>query len=206
MSTTGPESEPRFLPPEGDDLWNSIRTPLLISIAAVVLIGGYATWSFLDRQKREQEAAALHASGTTAEIRRQVVERFPGSSRAAVALLDLAGEARNAADFAGAMDYYSRFVTDFPKHPARPGAELAVASCLEAQGKKEEALAAYERLIQARPAHPYAGAAALGAARIHKDLGRTSAARQVLNDFISQNTRSAFLDEARALLNQLPPS
>jgi hypothetical protein len=56
-----------------------------------------------------------------------------------------------------------------------------------------------------QPADAFRTGSAVGLARIQIQENRPEAARQVLTDIIAAKTGSAFLPEARSLLESLPP-
>ena len=56
-----------------------------------------------------------------------------------------------------------------------------------------------------QPTDPFRSGSAVGLARIQIQENRPEAARQALNEIIAANTGSAFVSEARSLLESLPP-
>jgi outer membrane protein assembly factor BamD (BamD/ComL family) len=195
--------EPRII--EGPESWleTHTRTLLFIILAVVALAIGAGVW-WQKKNARDTEAERLFADATTAAAWSRVANDFSGTSAAPLALLQLAQEARTRNALDESLTLTERFLKEYPRHPFRPAAELARAQIWEATGKTAEAQKAYEALRRGNPPAPTLGAAALGLARILEKQGNTTAARQVLSDFVASERPSAFTAEANRLLKTLP--
>lgn len=195
--------EPRIV--EGPASWVEANGKMVLaSVAILLLVGLGLSWWWQQRMARDAEACRLFADATSAQGWKQVVEQFPGTSAAPLALMQLAQEARERGALDEALEWTEQFLNQHPRHPLRPGAELSRAMVWEAQGKAAEARSAYEAMAAAQPTHPYAGAAAVGRARLLIAEGNAAAARQILADFIAESRSSAFAAEARRVLRTLP--
>lgn len=188
--------------PARDDFWKKYKKWLIFSTIAPLVIIISVLWMWQTKNQMEEQAAALYRSGATTKIWKSIIQKYPKSSRAADALLNLAADARDKKEYEQAVGYYREF-SRFRHHPAAPASELAVAECLGMAEKTNEAREAYFKITQ-NPQHPFFGAASIGLARIYKAQGNIPNARQVLNEFIAQGRPSSFLSEAQLLLAQLP--
>ena len=198
-----PAEAPRIL--EADTpAWLSAKTiiPVILAVAAGV---GLVLWQVSKAEQAKNEAAKLLASDSTPETWEKLIRDYPGQPATALAILDAAEEASSKKDHRKAAELYQKFAQEFPKHPLLSAARLGQANQLALAGDGAAAQSLYLRIITERPVDRFQTAAAVGLARIQIAENRPEAARQVLNDVLAQNNGSAFLPEARALLEKLPP-
>lgn len=198
-----PAEEPRILPSEPPS-WLSAKViaPVILVIAAGV---GLLLWQVSKAEKAKNEAARLLASDSTPETWEKLIRDYPGQPATALAILKAAEDASSKKDHRKAAGLYQKFVQEFPKHPLLSAARLGQANQLALAGDGAAAQSLYLRIITERPPDAFRTAAAVGLARIQMQENRPEAARQVLNDVLAENNGSAFLPEARALLDKLPP-
>lgn len=198
-----PAEEPRILPSE-TPAWLSAKTlvPVVLAVAAGV---GLVLWQVSKSEKARTEAALLLASTPGPETWEKLIRDYPGEPATALAILNAAEEASTKKDYRKAAGLYEKFAREFPKHPLLSAARLGQANQLALAGDGAAAQSLYLRIVTERPADSFRTAAAVGLARIQIQENRPEAARQVLNDVLAENNGSAFLPEARALLEKLPP-
>lgn len=198
-----PAEEPRILPSETPS-WLSAKTivPVVLAVAAGV---GLVLWQFSKSEKARTEAARLLASDPGAETWEKLIRDYPGQPATALAILNAAEDASSKKDHRKAAGLYETFGREFPQHPLLSAARFGQANQLALAGDGAAAQSLYLRIVTERPADAFRTAAAVGLARIQIQESRPEAARQVLNDVLAENNGSAFLPEARALLEKLPP-
>jgi predicted negative regulator of RcsB-dependent stress response len=199
-----PAEEPRILSPQ-IPAWLNSRTLLLITAvvgAAIALV----LWQYAKSEKNRAESNLLLETKPGPETWTKLIRDYPGQPATALAILQSAAEASSKKDAKQAAGLYEKFAREFPKHPLTGAARFAQANQLAASGDKAGAQSVYLRIMNEQPANAFRTAAAVGLARLQIQENRTEAARQVLNEILSANTGSAFLPEARALLENLPPA
>lgn len=198
-----PAEEPRILEAETPS-WLSAKVilPVVLAVAGGVAL---VLWQVSQAEKAKHEAAQLLSADSTPETWEKLIRDYPGQPATALALLNAAEDASSKKDHRKAAGLYEKFVREFPKHPLHSAARLGQANQLALAGDGAAAQSLYLRIVTERPPDAFQTAAAVGLARIQIQENRPEAARQVLNDVLAQNNGSAFLPEARALLDQLPP-
>mgnify|MGYP003339700617 FL=1 len=201
-TTPIPAEEPRILPSE-PPAWLSVRViaPVVLAVAAGV---GLVLWQVSKAEKAKDEAARLLAASPGAETWEKLIRDYPGQPATALAFLNAAEDASSKKDHRKAAGLYEKFVREFPKHPLLSAARLGQANQLALAGDGAAAQSLYLRIVTERPPDAFRTAAAVGLARIQIQENRPEAARQVLNDVLAENNGSAFLPEARAMLEKLP--
>jgi len=202
--STIPAEEPRILSPQ-IPAWLNARTLLSITVvvgAAIALV----LWQYAKSEKNRAESNLLLETKPGPETWTKLIRDYPGQPATALAILQSAAEASSKKDARQAAGLYEKFVLEFPQHPLSGAARFAQANQLAASGDKAAAQSVYLRIMSEQPASAFRTGAAVGLARLQIQENRTEAARQVLNEILSANTGSAFIPEARALLENLPPS
>jgi tetratricopeptide (TPR) repeat protein len=202
--STIPAEEPRILSPQ-IPAWLNARTLLSITVvvgAAIALV----LWQYAKSEKNRAESNLLLETKPGPETWTKLIRDYPGQPATALAILQSAAEASSKKDARQAAGLYEKFVREFPQHPLAGAARFAQANQLAASGDKAGAQSVYLRIMNEQPANAFRTGAAVGLARLQIQENRTEAARQVLNEILSANTGSAFIPEARALLENLPPS
>jgi predicted negative regulator of RcsB-dependent stress response len=198
-----PTDEPRLVDEPSSWLEENQKF-IFASIALILLISIAGVWWWQGRQAKESQAASLLLKATDTVSWQQIADEYAGTPSAPLALMRLAGEAREKSDWEQALGFLDRFIREYPRHSFFPAVQLSRAQVLEAAGKQDEAFAAYEKIHQAKPSHLYSGAAVLGLARIHQSKGNPTAARNLLSDFLASERASVFATEASQALKALP--
>jgi tetratricopeptide (TPR) repeat protein len=179
------------------------RIHIAIAVGILVVIAMVTGFWIQNQETRRHEARALLVNSDNDAGWLEIIRKFPDTPAGAEAYIKLAQNAHDQQSYEDALDYYERFIEEFPMHPVRPAAEYARALCLEGLGNTDEAEASLVA-IKSEPGHPYAGGASVALARIYLQKDDTLAARQVLSDFIATDQSSAFLGDARQMLRTLP--
>jgi predicted negative regulator of RcsB-dependent stress response len=189
--------------PERDVFWErykkEVMAVLIIALLAVAGYGGYRLYS--DRQANA--AATLLASAKTAPDFQKVISEYPGTAAGGSAYLLLADAQRNEKKFSEANATLQTFLDKFPKHELAGTARLAMAGNLEAMGRKDDALTAYQRLVSGDP-HGFTAPIALYS-QIHllKEKKQIAEARIVCETIKSQYPQSRLAADAEYQLHLL---
>ncbi|MDR1192157.1 MAG: hypothetical protein LBK60_10950 [Verrucomicrobiales bacterium] len=189
-----------------DNSLAKIAWQLIIGAAVAVAVVGAAVYYWYQKQQTAEIAAAALAAAHDAAQWQQVVDQYPGTAAAGSALLLLAADRQEKQDYAGAAELYAGYLQKYADSSLVSAVQFARAQSLAADGQTDAAQTAYLAIVDAKPANPYAGGAAVALARVYLAGHNVSAARQTLTDFISRevNVNSSFLNEANQLLRELP--
>ena len=176
-----------------------VMAVLILALLAGAGFGGYKIYS--DRQANA--AASMLASAKTAADFQKVISDYPGTAAGGSAYLLLADAQRNEKKFNEANTTLQTFLDKFPKHELVGTARLATAGNLEALEKKDEALAAYQRLVAADP-HGFTAPVALYS-QIHllKEKKQIEEARRVCETIMTQYRESRLAADAAYQLRLL---
>ncbi|HEY2140299.1 MAG TPA: tetratricopeptide repeat protein, partial [Chthoniobacterales bacterium] len=172
---------------------------LIVALLAAAAFGGYKIYS--DRQANA--AASTLASAKTAVDFEKVIAEYPSTAAGASAYLLLADAQKNEKKFAEANTTLQTFIDKFPKHELLGTARLAVAGNLEAMGKKDDALVAYQQMVAGDP-HGFATPVALYS-QIHllKEKKQIEEARKVCETLMTQYRDSRLAADAAYQLRLL---
>ena len=198
-----PSEEPRLLPAQIPP-WLQPRSLILLTVA---LCAGLALlfWQFSRSEKARSDSNLLLETKPGPETWAQLIRDYPGQPATALAILESASSATSKKEFREAASLYEKFTRDFPSHPLASAARFAQANQLAASGDRAAAQTLFLRIMTSQPADAFRTGSAVGLARLQIQENRPEAARQVLNDILAAKTGSAFLPEARSLLESLPP-
>lgn len=192
--------------PEREVFWGrykkEVMAVLILALLGVAGYGGYRIYS--DRQANS--AAELLASAKTGTDFQKVITQYPKTSAAASAYLLLADAQRNEKKFAEANATLQTFLDKFPKHELMGTARLALAGNLEALGKKDEALAAYQRLVADDPKGFAAPVALYSEIHLLKEKKQIDEARRVCETLMTQYRESRLAPDAAYQLRLLKPA
>jgi len=191
--------------PEREVFWDrykkEVMAVLVFALLAVAGYGGYRL--YIDRQANA--AANLLASAKTPADFQKVITEYPSTSAGGSAYLLLADAQRNEKKFDEANNTLQTFVDKFPKHELVGTARLAVAGNLEALGKKDEALAAYQRLVAGDPKAFIASVALYSEIHLLKEKKQIDEARKVCETLMTQYRDSRLAGDAAYQLRLLKP-
>jgi TolA-binding protein len=189
--------------PERDVFWErykkEVMAVLILALLAVAGYGGYRFYS--DRQANA--AATVLASAKTAPDFQNVIAKYPATPAGASAYLLLADSQRTEKKFSEANATLQTFLDKFPRHELAGTARLAVAGNLEAMGKKDEALTAYQRLVSGDPQGFTAPVALYSQIHLFKEKKQIEEARRVCETIKSQYPQSRLVADAEYQLHLL---
>jgi TolA-binding protein len=176
-----------------------VMAVLILALLAGAGFGGYKIYS--DRQANA--AASMLASARTATDFQKVISDYPGTAAGGSAYLLLADAQRNEKKFGEANATLQTFLDKFPKHELVGTARLAIAGNLEALGKKDEALAAYQRLVATDPKGFTAPVALYSQIHLLKEKKQIEEARKVCETIMTQYRESRLAPDAAYQLRLL---
>ncbi|MDP9100340.1 MAG: tetratricopeptide repeat protein [Verrucomicrobiota bacterium] len=189
--------------PERDVFWErykkEVMAVLILALLAVAGYGGYRLYA--DRQANA--AAAMLASAKTPLDFQRVISNYPGTTAGGSAYLLLADAQRNEKKFSEANTTLQTFLDKLPKHELAGTARLAMAGNLEAMGKKEDALTAYERVVSGDPHGFTAPIALYSEIHLFKEKKQIEDARRVCETIKSQYPQSRLVADAEYQLHLL---
>jgi predicted negative regulator of RcsB-dependent stress response len=185
--------------------WDRHRKKVLavfvLALLAVAAWGGYRVYS----DRRATAAANLLTSAKTAAEFQKVIAQYPGTPASASASLFLAEEQGKEKKFTEANATLQSFIDKYPTHELKGAARLAMAGNLEALGKRDEALAAYQRLANDDPQGFSAPVAMISQVHILKEKNQLDEARRVCETILTKYRESLVANEATRQLRLLKP-
>lgn len=173
--------------PEIDNVMETIR--LYGPAAALGLVLAVAIFLGITFHRHRQASMRVEASqrfmrAQTADELQMIVDDYPGTVTAPMALLALASERYHEGQIEQAEQQYRRFLEEYSDHFMRPAAELGFAYCDEAHGRLENALQGFRAFQAARGDHYLFDLARLGEARVLGQLARFDEARAIYDDIL----------------------
>lgn len=182
---------------------------LFLALFAVAAWGGYRIYT----ERRNAAAASLLAAARTASDFQKVIAQYSSTPAGASAYLFLAEEQRKEKKFTESNATLQSFLDKNPKHELRGSARMAMAANLEALGKPDEALAAYQRLATDDPQSYTAPLAMISQVHFLKEKNQVDEARRVCETILTKYRDSLVASEATRQLRLmkgsepvLPPS
>jgi len=191
--------------PEREVFWDrykkEVMAVLILALLGVAAFGGYRMYS----ERQADAAAEMLASAKTPSDFQKVITDYPRTAAGESAYLLLADAQRNEKKFAEANTTLQTFLDKFPKNELAGTAHLAMAGNLEALGKKDEALAAYQRLVTGAPAGFTAPIALYSEIHLLKEKKQIDEARRVCETIMTQYRESRLAPDAAYQLRLLKP-
>ena len=185
--------------------WERHKKKVLAVLVLALL--SVAAWGanriYTDR--RDANAANLLATAKTAADFQKVIAQYPGTPAGGSACLFLAEEQRKEKKFTEANTTLQAFVDKYPTHELKGTARMAMAANLESLGKRDEALAAYQRLATDDPQGFSAPAALISQVYILKQQNQLEEARRVCETILTKYRDSLVASEATRQLRLLKP-
>ena len=169
-----------------------VMAVLILALLSVAVFGGYKLYS----DRRENSAAAALAGAKSQADFQKVIADYSSTAAGASAYLLLADAQRNEKKFAEANTTLQTFLDKFPNHELSGTARLAMAGNLEALGKNEEALTAYQRLVAADPRGFTAPIALYSQIHLFKQKKQIEEARRVCEMIMTQYRESRLAPDA----------
>jgi predicted negative regulator of RcsB-dependent stress response len=193
---------------------------LIIGAIAIVVIG-FAVAAYEWRKDQTELAASdallglqaslnpRHASSQpSATALLKVAQDYPGTTAGERAMLLAAGTLFTDGKYPEAQEEFSKFVRERPQSPFAATAAYGVAACLEAEGKKEEALAAYQNLSVRFPNASVLDDSKLAIARIYQSKKQPEMALRIYDELARGGAMGGSASEAmmrkQELLSKYP--
>jgi predicted negative regulator of RcsB-dependent stress response len=186
--------------------WDRHKKEVFAALIVVVLaMAGYAGYRLYSDHQNKAAAEMLASAKTGADFQK-VITQYSGTPASASAYLFLASEQRKEKKYAEANTTLQSFIAKNPKHELVGTARLAMAANLESLGKRDEALAMYQRLAADSPQAFTAPIALISTVPLLKEKNQIEEARRVCETIKSQYPDSAVTMEAQQLLGSLKRS
>ena len=193
---------------ESAAVWERYKWPIVGAVVLLILaLLGSELYRNNQLRRAQEASAALDGSKTIGEYQK-VIDQYPGTLAAANAYLLMASDKADTKDYAGAAETWQTFTQKFPKHPQVAAALLARGNALAAQGKIDEARAAYQQVTSAHSTDYTAPLAFLEEATLLKSQRKLEDARRVYENVVASYGNSIEANQARqelTYLNSLPP-
>ncbi|MDA0990444.1 MAG: tetratricopeptide repeat protein, partial [Verrucomicrobia bacterium] len=132
--------------PELEDLKENLLRhglPLGIGISLAVCIAVGVLFVRGRTSSAEADAQRILSSARAMPDLEQVVNNYPKTAAAPLALLKLARANYDTGNYQLALQQYDTFAATYAEHPFLAASELGRAHCLEAQGRIQDALTQY---------------------------------------------------------------
>ena len=182
---------------------------MALLVVAVVAVAGYGGYQLYSSRQANAAAAALAHAKTGADFQKVIVD-YPRTPAGASAYMLLADAQRKEKKFSEASATLQTFLDKFPRHELGGTARLAMAGNLEAMGRKDEALTAYQRLVAGDPQGFAASIALYSQIHLFKEKNQIAEARKVCETLMTQYRESRLAADAayqlRLLKGDSPPA
>lgn len=191
---------------EVNEVLNFFRTyGKTILIAAVAAAAVFMSANIIKAQKlgKEAEADLLLARAAGIEALTSVIETYPGTQAAAVALAAAAQTAFNQGDYPRARSLYEQLNTTDAAAELKEVASLGLNYCLEAEGNFEAAAEGFGHTASLNPSSFVYPLAVFGQGRCLEQLGRYDEAQMLYEDFAVANEQSTWAMQAMALAGRM---
>ncbi len=163
------------------------RNRIIGVVVAIVVLAGIVFFYNTQQEQKEIDAGEamtkllLSDAGTlnqSADALTQLAAKYNGTQTAKRATLQAGASMFDVGRYADAQAQFQKFLETAPTGPMAATAQLGIAACLEAQGKTDEAIAAYKRTVAGYPRT---------ASELQADyaLGRIAESQGRLNDAMS---------------------
>ena len=184
------------------ELWawyeaNRKRVHLWVTIILIVGIAiAYAVWSAKQKQLNANNAVFLLGEPVSViadgkvpgDELMKVADKYKGTSAAERALLEAGSAYFNAGEYQKAEDAFKRFQSEYPGSDMKNIAAYGLAVCLDAAGKDEAALSAYQTL--SRENNAVALQAKMNMAAIYQSKGDNEQAVEIYREISSTHQSS----------------
>lgn len=142
-------------------------------------------------------------AGITIQRLQTIVDRYPQTPSAPLALLALASQLYSQGQYEPARNAYLKFEKLYPQHAFVSAAELGRAQCAEASYMTDIALASYEKFIAVHANYYLTPQAVFGKARCLEMRGALDNARITYEDFLAKNPQSPWEQQVKNALQLL---
>ncbi|MCX7008515.1 MAG: tetratricopeptide repeat protein, partial [Kiritimatiellaeota bacterium] len=186
---------------------------ILVSAGLAIAVAlGFGAWQNHKQGQLERAERLLSGQpmpeeklgpGITIQRLQMVVDRYPKTPSAPLALLALAAQFFSQGQYEPARAAYLKFEQLYPQHIFAPAAELGRVHCAEAAFMTDIALAGYEKFIAAHPDYYLTPQAIFGKARCLEVRGALDNARITYEDFLAKNPQSPWESQVKNALQLL---
>jgi TolA-binding protein len=189
--------------PEHPVIWDrykkTVMAALVFGLLAVAAFGGYRFYSY----RRDTASANLLSSAKTPAEFQKVITDYSGTPAAGSAYLLLADTQRAEKKFTEANATLQTFLDKYPQHEMVGTARMAMAANLEELGKKDEALAIYQRVASSDPKAFTAPIALYSQIHLLKEKNQLAEARRVCETILTQYRETRLAGEVQRQLRLL---
>ena len=134
-----------------------------VGLALVALIAFNYTTN--KKTTNAMDASSMLAAASGPGDLEAIINDYPKTATAPLAMLHLASVRYNDKDYVLAAETYMSFQETYPEHPFAPAAALGQVHCAEAQGKLDKALAGYSQFNTEHAEHFLRTQAVMGEGR-----------------------------------------
>ncbi|MDX2226228.1 MAG: tetratricopeptide repeat protein [Verrucomicrobiae bacterium] len=196
-----PSPEPVEIPLELRlaEIWGKYKIQMVAGAILVLAVAGVHQATTAANQNREAQAQALLDQAVnlqktegkndgivSVESLRKTFSEFPGTLAGGQALLLYADSLFQAGNFNESATAYTRFTTEYPKHPLLYAGYYGAASCREAAGALDEAVSLYQNIRTKGPKNDlWRGYAMISLARCLEIKNDPAGARQVYDEILT---------------------
>ena len=176
-----------------------------IIIGILIVVVASAGVSFYRKRAHDKlaEATELLFNAQRNDDLQAVLDDYPSSPSAPLAMLKLARSRYDAGEYDTALALYDGLEAEHPDHPFAQAARVGRAHCMEGRNQIDEAITLFQAFETDNPGHFLTPQATLGRARCLETLGRIAEAKIVVEDFIAANADSGWLPIAEERLQRL---
>ncbi|HEX4141179.1 MAG TPA: hypothetical protein VHY09_12580 [Candidatus Methylacidiphilales bacterium] len=186
--------------------WRWIAYPIVAVL--IVGLGALGVYYYLQsaQDSAEAEARAALVKATTPAEFLKVAEQYPKTDQAMLAVFSAANASFDQRDYDGAQSAYRKIVDNIALGAQwRDSASLGIASCDEAKGDNDKAIAEYLEVARRGDASPFAPYAYTCVARIYDQRGDKQTEREILQQAADLNPNSPSVSMAQQQLKALTP-
>jgi TolA-binding protein len=190
------------------------RKPAMIGALVIVVVGfiiGYVVWqhgqtqvaagtAFTDAAAGQIGMAIPRANPSQAYL--AVVSKYPNAPAGAQALLMAAVTSFTDGKFADSQAQFERFVREYHDSEFMGDALLGIGACYDAQGKADQAVAAYKNLYERHPNAAAVPQAKFALARIYEAQAKPELARDLYEE-LERYPYSSIANDAAMRLEEL---
>ncbi|MFL6590553.1 MAG: YfgM family protein [Chthoniobacterales bacterium] len=189
--------------PEQGVFWDRHKTEVMFALIAIlVAVAAFGGYRFYSQRQANAGAEQLATAKTPGDFQK-VIADYSNTPAGASAYILLAESQKNERKFSEANTTLETFLQKFPKHELTGTARLAMAGNLEALGKKDEALATYQKLATSEPQAYTAPVALFSQVHLLKEKNQIAEARRICETIMTQYRESRFAAEATYQLRTL---
>ncbi len=203
----------KIVGPDAAEFLRKYLPTILVSAGLAVAVAlGFGAWQNHKQGQIERAERLLSGqpmpeehfgAGITMPRLQMVVDRYPNTPAAPLALLSLAAQFFSNGQYDPARSAYLKFEQLYPQHLFAPAAELGRAQCAEAAFMVDAALASYEKFIAGHPDYYLVPQALFGKARCLEARGLFDNARIVYEDFLAKHPQSPWEGQVKSQLQVL---